>query len=134
MARRILPSRETQIRFFKSLTVGGTAFIVQMAAIWVLKGFLRPMHAFWTAWATSVATHYTLNRFWALRSARRDTGRQFLEYAGTVAIGWIIQTCVFKFCFSVVGLSIMWSTFFAVPPSTVAVIAIMHYHVFRVHA
>ena len=131
MRKRLLPSRQTQVRFFRSLTVGATAFVVQACVLWVLKRFLAPLTAFSWAYACSVVTHYSLNRFWALRSARRDSGRQLLEYAGTVVIGWLIQSTVFRFCLHTVGLGIMWSNFFAVPPSTVAVILILNFHVFR---
>ena len=129
----MLPSRETQVRFFKSLTVGATAFLVQCAVLWVLKHLLAPMTAFTWAYGCSVATHYSLNRFWALRSSRRDSGRQLLEYAGVVAIGWLIQSTVFRFCLHTVGLSIMWSNFFAVPPSTVAVVLLLNFRVFKRH-
>ena len=131
MRKRLLPSRQTQVRFFRSLTVGATAFAVQACVLWVLKRVLAPLTAFSWAYACSVVTHYSLNRFWALRSARRDSGRQLLEYAGTVLIGWLIQSTVFRFCLHTVGLGIMWSNFFAVPPSTVAVILILNYRVFR---
>jgi len=129
----MLPSRETQVRFFKSLTVGATAFLVQCSVLWVLKRLLAATTAFNWAYACSVATHYSLNRFWALRSSRRDSGRQLLEYAGVVAIGWLIQSTVFKFCLHTVGLSIMWSNFFAVPPSTVAVVLLLNFRVFKRH-
>jgi putative flippase GtrA len=131
MRKRLLPSRQTQVRFFRSLTVGATAFVVQACVLWVLKRFLAPLVAFSWAYACSVVTHYSLNRFWALRSARRDSGRQLLEYAGTVVIGWLIQSTVFRFCLHSVGMGIMWANFFAVPPSTVAVILILNYRVFR---
>jgi len=127
----MLPSRETQVRFFKSLTVGATAFVVQAAVLWGLKRVLAPLTAFSWAYACSVATHYSLNRFWALRSARRDSGRQLLEYAGTVAIGWLIQSTVFRFCLHRLGLNIMFANFLAVPPSTVVVILILNFRVFK---
>jgi putative flippase GtrA len=131
MRQGTLPSRETQVRFFKSLTVGATAFVVQAVILWVLKRFLAPLTAFSCAYACSVVTHYTLNRFWALRSTRRDSGRQLLEYAGTVAIGWLIQSTVFRFCLHRLGLDIMWANFLAVPPSTIVVILILNFRVFK---
>jgi putative flippase GtrA len=131
MRQRMLPSRETQVRFFKSLTVGATAFMVQAGILWGLKRFLAPLAAFSWAYGCSVVTHYSLNRFWALRSARRDSGRQLLEYGGTVLVGYLIQRTVFRFCLFTVGLGIMWSNFFAVPPSTVVVILILNYRVFK---
>ncbi len=134
MRQRIIPSRETLIRLFKSLAVGVATFLVQLSVLWLLTRFLRPMTAFSWAYGVGVATHYTLNRFWALRSARRDSGRQFLEYAGAVMIGYLIQNLTFRVCLNVVGMGILWSQVFAVPPSTLVVFLIMHYHVFRRHA
>jgi putative flippase GtrA len=131
MRKRLLPSQQTQVRFLKSLAVGATAFGVQAGVLWVLKRFLAPLTAFSWAYGCSVVTHYSLNRFWALRSERRDSGRQLLEYVGTVLIGWLIQSTVFRFCIHTVGMGIMWANFFAVPPSTIVVIFILNYRVFH---
>lgn len=127
----MLPDRETQVRFFKSLVVGGTAFGVQYLVLWILKPHLRPLQAYSWAYGFSVATHYSLNRFWALRSARTDAGRQFLEYLGTALIGYLIQRGIAWFCLTFVHMPLMWVPVFAVPPSTLAVIAILNYRVFR---
>lgn len=130
----MLPAKETQVRFLKSLTVGGVAFLVQYGALWILKGFMAHLTAYHWAYAISVVTHYSLNRFWALKSSRRDTGRQLLEYLGTVLVGLVIQFSIAWFCVRVVHIYIMWVPVFAVPPSTVAVILILNYQVFRKHA
>ena len=124
-------ARETQIRFLRFFTVGGVGFIVQLASLRVLKEMLPPRIAFTTAFVFSVATHYSLNRFWALASHRRDTGRQFLEYLGTVGISYLVSFSCFNFFLSLAKLSIMWSTALSVPPSTLVVFLLLNYRVFR---
>ncbi|MGH7997465.1 MAG: GtrA family protein [Opitutaceae bacterium] len=131
MAKRILPSRETQLRIFKSLTVGAIAFGVNWLCFRTLKDHVRLRAAFTVAYVLSVVTHYSLNRFWALRSARRDIGRQFFEYVGMVAVSYLIQWTAFRMCYYWLGLSAMWSWFFAVPPSSVLVVLVLNYRVFR---
>jgi len=127
----MLPAKETQVRFLKSALVGGAAFVVQWVVLWVLKRYIPVTVAHnWAYWA-SVATHYTLNRFWALPSTRSDSGRQLLEYLGTVLVGWVIQMIGFWFFLHVVGLSVMWSNTLAIPPSTVAVLALLNLRVFK---
>jgi putative flippase GtrA len=127
----MLPSKEKQVRFFKSALVGGAAFVVQWVVLWVLKRSIAATVAHdWAYWC-SVVTHYTLNRFWALPSSRQDSGKQFLEYLGTVLVGWVIQRIGFWFFIHVVGLSIMWSNTLAIPPSTIAVLALLNLRVFK---
>jgi putative flippase GtrA len=127
----MLPAKETQVRFLKSAIVGATAFAVQWVVLWILKRYLAATVAHdWAYWC-SVVTHYSLNRFWALPSTRSDSGRQFLEYLGTVLVGWVIQRIGFWFFMHVVGLSIMWSNSLAIPPSTLAVLLLLNLRVFR---
>lgn len=127
----MLPSRQTQVRFFKSMIVGGIAAGVNVGAIALCATFMRASKADNIAYAASVVTHYTLNRFWALQSSRADTGRQLLEYAGTVVIGWLIQHFTFLFCYYTVHMQLVWAKLFSIPPSTLAVFLILHFHVFR---
>ena len=84
--------------------------------------------------AGSTLTHYLLNRFWALPSARADTWRQAKEYVGTAAISWVINIAVFRLCLDGFGLGKMWATAVAVPPSTVVVFLLLNYRVFRAGA
>ena len=88
----------TRARFLRFFVVGGVGFIVQIGSLALLKSELRPSFAFSVAFALSVATHYSLNRFWALRSVRRDSARQLLEYLATVGVSYLINISVFKFC------------------------------------
>lgn len=125
------PSKQTQVRFIKSMVVGGIAAGVNIGAIALLATFMSAARADNLAYAASVITHYTLNRFWALQSTRSDTGRQFLEYLGTVFVGWVIQHGAFLLCFYELHVPLVWSKAIAIPPSTLAVFFLLHLHVFR---
>ncbi len=127
----MIPSRETQVRFFRFLSVGGLAAIVQFMTLKVFKTWLGSDLAFTCSFICSTTTHYLMNRFWALPSHRNDAIKQFTEYLGTSGISYIINLSIFKLCHDLVGLSIMWSAVIALPPSTVVVFLILNYRVFR---
>jgi len=131
MLHRMLPDRPTQVRFLRFFAVGGCGFIVQLASLRGLKDLLAARLAFSVAFALSVASHYLLNRFWALPSPRRDSGRQFLEYAATIAISYAISFGCFNLFFGLFHLGVMWATALAVPPSTLAVFLLLNYRVFK---
>jgi putative flippase GtrA len=122
---------KTRARFLRFFVVGGVGFIVQIGSLALLKSELRPSFAFSVAFALSVATHYSLNRFWALRSVRRDSARQLLEYLATVGVSYLINISVFKFCLHGLGLGVVESGVLAVPPSTLVVFLLLNYRVFR---
>ncbi len=127
----MLPAKETQVRFFKSLCVGAFAAVVRVGTVPLFDPFLTPKQTFTVSYLLSVATHYTLNRFWALRSERTDWARQFVEYVMTAILGYGLQYVVFAACFYKLGLSQIWSNLISIPPSTLVVIAILNYRVFR---
>lgn len=131
MIKPILPSRETQVRFLRFLVVGGTAAVVQLSTLALFKLVLGPNVAFTLSFILATATHYSLNRFWALPSARRDTVQQLGEYLTTAGLSYLINLGLFRLCLSVIGLSVMWSAFVAVPPSTLVVFLLLNYRVFR---
>jgi putative flippase GtrA len=131
MAELRLPHRETQIRFLRFLVVGGTSFGVQVAAMKLALFAFETNAAFTLAFGCSTTTHYLLNRFWALPSARTDTWRQLRDYAGTAVISYLINFAIFHLCLDVFGLEKVWSTAIAIPPSTVVVFLILNYAVFR---
>jgi putative flippase GtrA len=87
--------------------------------------------AFTLSFLCSSATHYTLNRFWALPSERHDSWRQFAEYVGAVALSWVINIAMFRLCRDLLGLGKLWSTAIAVPPSTIVVFLLLNFRVFR---
>lgn len=133
MFKAKLTDPQTQVRFWRFLTVGGLAAAVQFAALWVGQHWLGPNTAFTVSFICSTSTHYLLNRFWALPSARTDTGRQFGEYLFAVAVSYVINLGAFKLCHDLLGLSVMWAALGAIPPSTVVVFLLLNYRVFRRH-
>ncbi len=132
MFKAKLSDRQTQVRFARFLAVGATAFVVQLLTIKLFLLGLGTNPAFTLAFLCSTLTHYCLNRFWALPSARHDTWHQFREYLGAVVISYLINLAVFHLCLDVIGLGKIWSTAVAVPPSTVVVFLLLNYRVFRV--
>lgn len=127
-----LPTRTTSFRLARFLVVGGTAYAVQWTTMKLFIAWFPENLAFTLSFLCSSATHYTLNRFWALPSSRRDSWRQFGEYAGTVALSYVINFAMYHICRHGFGLSKLWSTAVAVPPSTVVVFLLLHLRVFRV--
>jgi len=131
MFKRILTRRETQVRFFRFLTVGGTAYLVQVASMKLLLGWLGTNLAFTLSFMCSASTHYLLNRFWALPSMRADTLRQLGEYLVTAALSFAVNFLLFRLSLDVFELDKLWSTAVAVPPSTLVVFLLLNYRVFR---
>jgi putative flippase GtrA len=131
MTKAKLPDRETQVRFVRFLVVGGGSAAVQFAVLAALRGRMNDTLAFSVSWVLSTAAHYLANRFWALPSARHDPGRQFGEYLGTVGLSYLVTLAGFKICHDALGLNVMWSTFWAIPPSTLVIFALLNYRVFR---
>lgn len=124
-------SRATAIRFSRFLVVGGTAYAVQWLAMRFLSAAFATNLAFTLSFVCSTATHYTLNRFWALPSTRHDSWRQLGEYLGTAALSYAINFGLFRLCIDGLGMGPLWATAVAVPPSTVVVFLILNFRVFR---
>jgi putative flippase GtrA len=131
MFKRILTYRETQVRFFRFIAVGGTACLVQVVSMKLFLGWLGTNLAFTLSFICSTSTHYTLNRFWALPSTRADTLRQLGEYLATAALSFAINFSLFRLCLDVFGLDKLWATAVAVPPSTMVVFLLLNYRVFK---
>ncbi len=131
MFKAKLSDGETQVRFARFLTVGATAYVVQVLAIKLFLLWLGTNAAFTLSFVCSTTTHYCLNRFWALPSTRHDTWRQLREYLGTALVSYVINLSVFHLCLDVFGLGKIWATAIAVPPSTVVVFLLLNYRVFR---
>jgi putative flippase GtrA len=131
MTKLQLPTPETRLRVLRFILVGGGTALLQVAIIAVLKRFMNETLAFSISWIVSMATHYIANRFWALPSARHDTGKQFGEYLFTVAVSYGMNLFAFKVCREVIGLGVEWATLWAIPPSTVVVFLLLNYRVFR---
>lgn len=131
MFKAKLTDRETQVRFMRFLVVGGTAYGVQVLAIKLFLLWLGTNLAFTLSFACSTLTHYSLNRFWALPSPRRDTARQAREYLGAVVLSYVMNLSVFHLCVDGFGMGKVLATAVAVPPSTVVVFLLLNYRVFR---
>lgn len=131
---KLISDRETQWRFARFLIVGGTSYVVQVAAIKLFSIGFGTNVAFTLSFMCSTATHYALNRFWALPSARADVWRQARDYLGVSLISFVINFGLFRLCLDVVGLAEVWATAVAVPPSTVVVFLLLNYRVFRAKA
>jgi putative flippase GtrA len=131
MFKRMLPGRETQVRFWRFIAVGGISALVQLGSLAVLKRWFTPTLAFTLSFMMSTATHYSLNRFWALPSERRDRARQLTEYLATAGLSYLVNISLFNLCLHIIGLGVMGSAVFAVPPSTLVVFLLLNYRVFR---
>ena len=131
MFKAKLTDRETQVRFARFLTVGGTAYVVQVLTMKLFLLRLGTDASFTLSFMCSTSTHYMLNRFWALPSMRTDSWRQAREYLFTAALSFIINYGLFHLCLDVFGLGKIVSTAIAVPPSTLVVFLLLNYHVFR---
>ena len=131
MSKAKLSDRQTQVRFARFLTVGATAYGMQVLAIKLFLLWVGTNLAFTLSFLCSTLTHYSLNRFWALPSSRQDTWCQLREYLGAVVISFVINFSLFRLCVDGFGLGKIWATAIAVPPSTVVVFLLLNYRVFR---
>ena len=134
MIKGKLTDRVTQVRFFRFVIVGSVVAMTQFAVLAVAKEYWAPDVAFTAGFTVATAIHYSLNRFWALPSERRDMNRQFVEYLLTVALSYLINIGVFSLAHSILGLGVMWAAVCAVPPATIAVFLLLNYRVFRARA
>ena len=125
-----LPDREGRVRLVRFLVVGGGTLVVQLAVFWALRRLTNETVAFSVSWVVSTATHYLANRYWALPSARHDSAKQFGEYLFTIGLSYLINLAAFKVLRGV-GVTELWATALAVPPSTVVVFLLLNYRVFR---
>src|SRR5436190_438832 len=122
--------RETVLRLVRFLVVGGGSAVVQLIVLRGLKARMNETLAFSISWVVSTTTHYLANRFWALPSGRGDVTRQFGEYLFAVALSYVINLGAFKVLRQKFGMSTMWATAWAIPPSTVVVFLLLNYRVF----
>jgi putative flippase GtrA len=126
-----LTDRETQGRFARFLVVGATAYGVQLATMKLGLSYMGTNGAFTLAFILGTAAHYSLNRFWAMPSARVDSWRQLREYLGVALISFGINFALFHLCTDVFHLGEIWAIAVAVPPSTAVVFLLLNYRVFR---
>jgi putative flippase GtrA len=130
MLKPIPKTRDEALRLVRFLVVGGGTLVVQLLVFWALRKHARETLAFSVSWVVSTTTHYFANRFWALPSARSDTGKQLGEYLFTIAVSYAINLGAYKLL-RLAGVPELWATALAVPPSTVAVFLLLNFWVFR---
>jgi len=131
MFKRLALNRQMQLRFLKFFIVGGTGYVVAMVSFNLFKWVLSPNRAFTGAFFVSLATHYCLNRFWALKSHRKDTLKQLLEYLATAALSYAISFSTFKFLNIACGFNLLWSQALSQPPATLFTFTILNFWVFK---
>jgi putative flippase GtrA len=118
-------------RVIRFVVVGGGSAGVQLGVLAGVERWLGPVAAFTVSWVISTSVHYLANRYWALPSARRDAGRQLLEYLGVVALSYLINLGGFQLAHRGLGLGTVWAAFWAIPPSTLVVFLLLNFRVFR---
>jgi putative flippase GtrA len=123
-------NRETLLRLMRFLVVGGGSAVVQLLVLRALKTRMNETLAFSISWVISTTTHYLANRFWALPSARNDVTQQLGEYLFAVAVSYVINLGAFKLLRQKFGMSTMWATAWAIPPSTIVVFLLLNFRVF----
>jgi len=133
MIKRLLLNRQTQVRFIKFFTVGAIGYVVNIVSFNALKSNFKVNTAFTTAFIISTSTHYTLNRFWALRSARADSFKQFAEYLMTVVISYLISLVSFKVLYVFFQLNLGVAQALSIPPSTLVTFFLLNFRVFKSH-
>ena len=126
-----VPPASFPLRLLRFLVVGGGSAALQLGLLAWLEGRLAPVVAFTFSYALSTLAHYLANRFWALPSARRDTGRQALEYLGAVGLSYAINLGAFQLAQHAFGLGVFWAAFWAIPPATAVVFLVLNFRVFR---
>jgi len=131
MFKRIPMDRQTILRFIKFFIVGGTCYLVGVATFNLFKWLMAPNYAFSGSFLVSMATHYTLNRFWALKSHRTDNLRQLIEYLLTAAASYGISFSTFKILNLVYGFNLLWSQALSQPPATLVTFLVLNFWVFK---
>ena len=121
----------THSRFLRFLVVGGSSYAAAWVTMKLVSNLLVTNVAFSLAYVCSVIVHYSMNRFWALPSERRDSWRQLGEYLATAVLSYVIQFALFRLCIDLLGLGKLWATAIAVPPSTVVVFLLLNFRVFK---
>jgi putative flippase GtrA len=83
-------------RILRYGVVGAAVMVFFSGMNWILGHAMGKDLAFIVAYPPAVALHFWLNKTWTFGSARKDTGKQFSEYAVMVAVTFLIQWAVFK--------------------------------------
>jgi putative flippase GtrA len=131
MLKAKLSDRVMQARFLRFVVSGVTVMVVQVGTLALLSRWWDNGAAFIGSYAIAVAVHYSLNRFWALRSSRKDHGRQAGEYALTVAGSFIVNFLLFQIAVHIFHLAPVWAALVTNPPTTLVVFLVLNFRIFR---
>lgn len=131
MIKAKLTDRTTQVRLFRFIFSGLTVMGVQVGCLALLTHWWNRSLAFIVSYAFAVLVHYSLNRFWALKSKRTDVARQAGEYAITVLASFVTSFSLFTVASSMLSLSPVWAAILTNPPTTIAVFLVLNFRVFR---
>ena len=131
MLKGKLTDRATQVRFLRFIVSGVTVMFVQVGGMALLSRWWANTPAFVGSYAVAVAAHYSLNRFWALRSSRQDHARQAGEYALTVGGSFLTNYILFRVGVDDFHLTPVWATLVTNPPTTLVVFLVLNFRIFR---
>lgn len=131
MIKRLIQERQTQVRFIKFFIVGGTCYGLNVLFFSITKLFWMPSLAFTVAFVLSTGCHYSLNRFWALRSSRSDFHIQAIQYLVSVLMSYAISLTCFKLLSLKLGLGLTLAQALSIPPSTVVTFLVLNFWVFK---
>jgi len=126
-----LPNAETQVRFLRFGVVGFGVMILQVGSFWLFEQWWSISVAFVAAYVLAVTTHYSLNRFWALRSSRSDVTQQGGEYLVTAIGSFVSNYLLFNLLLKEFGLAPIAATLCASVTTAVVVFLILNFRVFR---
>jgi putative flippase GtrA len=126
-----LTDRATQVRFLRFIASGLAVMFTQVGTLALLARCWSNSAAFIGSYALAVVVHYSLNRFWALRSSRTDHAKQTGEYALTVAGSFVVNFCLFQVGLRFFHLTPAWAALVTNPPTTLIVFLMLNFRVFR---
>ena len=126
-----LPNWATQVRFWRFVIVGFTVMILQIGSFWLFEQWWSVSVAFVSAYVLAVLSHYSLNRFWALRSSRADVTRQGGEYLLVAMGSLVLNYLLFTFILKRFDLPPIGATLFASVTTSVVVFLVLNFRVFR---
>ena len=123
--------RTTQARFLRFLVSGATVMAVQTGTMGLLSHWSNQTAAFVTSYIVGLISHYSLNRFWALRSSRTDLYRQAGEYLVLGGTSCLTNYLLFQAAVHLFGLKPVWAMVVSNPPTTIVMFLLLNFRVFR---
>lgn len=131
MLKGKLLDRSMQVRVLRFIISGLTVMVTQVVTLTYLLKWWNGTAAYIGSYAIAVSVHYSLNRFWALRSSRKDHTRQAGEYVLLVAGSFSINFLLFQMAVRIFHLTPVWAAMVTNPPTTLIVFLVLNFRVFR---